>query len=238
MVKQIKNAFRKKRRTRRNRKIRKMRKFVKDPSVLILNDKTTFKPLTVTKTCSEYQTYSWVSGQTPVAFFKFDPAGVYGNNSSSGTPLKVADWDNLCNIYDQYKVKSITVNLRFSNTGANNISYPVLLRYGYDHVISSPTTTLFNELPRVVKKVFDNTHTQQSYKFYPKYQFATAADLKFDPSGNLYPITSGLGVKGGGWLDTDHPTELMGFMILCQSALNGCELYMSYEYEMKFRYAT
>lgn len=235
MRKNVKKNFRKPRKgAKRNPKVRRV--FTKDPTITILNDRPTFnRKLYCTKTCSEYQTYSWTATQTPAAFFKFDPSGTYGNGSNAGAPLKVADWDNLCTIYDQYKVKSITINIRFENGGSTNVSYPIWIRYGYDSLITVPNIGLMNELPRVVRKTFTNENTTVSYKFYPKCQILSAGTI----SGQS--ITGGLGttLKSQPFTDTDRPIELTGFMIFAQNALpSNCNLYMSYEYELAFKYHT
>lgn len=204
-----------------------------DPTVRRLNP-LRGQTLRVQKTVTYDDTFRVLASASPQSSYAvvFDPSGTYGNSSISNGPIAMPDWTSLKACFDQYKVNSITLNMKHLNTGTvepDDNQVQLYYRYNYESQVTAPSFDGLASLPGTIVKTFTNTSPSVTYTFYPKC-FVTVYN-----EGLL--AAQGREAKEMSWCDVDDPVQLYGFqMVLANGTLPNQFIVFDITYDVTFKY--
>lgn len=166
----------------------------------------------------------------------FDPSGTYSvlnpNPTTGAGSLAfggITEWSGFQGLYDQYRVKKITVTGYLSAIPATPFVCNMAYRYQYD-----PNTTFtaagIYKLPNVKVHSFSVEHQTLKWVIYPRVQFL---EQNSGTLGQQADVPAKMK-----WTDTDFPARLYGGCIAMLANIpSGLEITLDVSYQLEFRYS-
>lgn len=190
----------------------------------IINPQAAMPMVTLAKTIVAYGGIQNGAGADLSLGLIFDPSGTY---DTATTPMP--DWTNIRQLYDQYKVNSITVTATYYGSGSQTAPLNIFGRYSYDRnfLTLTPTIALMREMQNVKVHTFTPDCPKVSWKILPQMGLVTT-----DP-GVL--SSQGHSMHRADWIDINYPCELYGFAAVAQALPSGVHIEYDVEYNVSFR---
>lgn len=207
-----------------------------DNTVNIMNQTSPRQIMTVSKTLSYPNAFRISPSQSGQGFtLRFDPSGNYGNTSITAGPASMPDWTSLASVFDFYKVNYIKLHM-FIDTTASLDTDPVqvYMRYNYEPSVITPTLQGMEQLPKVIRKVFNSNSPRYTYVIRP-HQLSLATSTVQSATA-LTTDNVSWGLKRHQWTDVNKPCMLYGFQFFFDNTTASQIINFEIEYNVSFRY--